>query len=128
MLSFLLKFSKKKTYLRLANKNKRLRWAKEHRHWTLEYWKKVLWTDESKFEIFGSNRRTFVRRRTNEKMLEQCILSSVKHGGGSTMDWGCFRGGKIGDLYRVEKTLRKESYHEILQQDNDPRHTSKIFQ
>jgi hypothetical protein len=28
--------AKKKPYLRLANKNKRLRWAKEHRHWTKE--------------------------------------------------------------------------------------------
>ena len=32
--------AKKKTYLRLANKNKRLRWAKEHRHWTEEDWEK----------------------------------------------------------------------------------------
>ena len=30
--------AKKKTYLRLANKKKRLRWAKEHRHWTEELW------------------------------------------------------------------------------------------
>jgi hypothetical protein len=28
--------AKKKPYLRLANKKKRLRWAKEHRHWTEE--------------------------------------------------------------------------------------------
>jgi transposase len=28
--------AKQKPYLRLANKNKRLRWAKEHRHWTEE--------------------------------------------------------------------------------------------
>ncbi len=75
----------------------------------------MLWTDESKFEVFGSNRRTFVRCRTNEKMLEQCLIPSVKHGGGSVMVWGCFGGGKIGDLYRVEGTLRKESYHKILQ-------------
>ena len=33
------RFAKKKPYLRLANKNKRLRWAKEHRHWTEEpFW------------------------------------------------------------------------------------------
>ena len=32
--------AKKKPYLRLANKRKRLRWAKEHRHWTEEDWKK----------------------------------------------------------------------------------------
>jgi hypothetical protein len=28
--------AKKKAYLRLANKKKRLRWAKEHRHWSDE--------------------------------------------------------------------------------------------
>ena len=32
--------AKKKPYPRLANKRKRLRWAKEHRHWTEEDWKK----------------------------------------------------------------------------------------
>ena len=48
---------KEKPYLRLANKRKRLIWAKEHRHWTEEDWNKVLWTDESKFEVFGSHRR-----------------------------------------------------------------------
>ena len=55
---------------KLASKQKRLRGAKEHRHWTEEDWKKVLWTDKSKFEVFGSQRRTFVRCRKNEKMLE----------------------------------------------------------
>ena len=60
--------AKKKPYLRLANKRKRLRWAKEHRHWTEEDWKKVL---SVKFEVFGSHRRTFVRRRASEKMLEE---------------------------------------------------------
>ena len=32
----LCRVAKKKHYLRLANKKKRLRWAKEHRHWTEE--------------------------------------------------------------------------------------------
>ena len=55
--------AKKKTYLRLANKNKILKWANDHIHWTEEDWKKVLWTDESKFEVFRSQRRTCVRCR-----------------------------------------------------------------
>ena len=88
------RMAKKKPYLRLANKRKRLRWAKEHRHWTDEDWKKVLWTDE--FDVFGSHGRTFVRCRTSEKMLEECLTPSVKHGGGNVMVWGCFRAGKVG--------------------------------
>lgn len=47
----------------MANKKKRLRWAE-----TLEDWKKVLWTDEIKFEILGPN-RTFLRCR-KKKMQE----------------------------------------------------------
>ena len=49
--------------------------------------------DESKFEVFGSHRRTFVRCRTGEKMLEECLTPSVKHGGGNVMVWGCFGAG-----------------------------------
>ena len=49
----------KKPLLTDANKKKRLAWAKKHLQWTLDRWKSVLWFDESKFEIFGSNRRVF---------------------------------------------------------------------
>ena len=53
----------RKPLQRWQNKKKRLSWAMKHRQWTTENWKKVLWTDESKFEIFGSSHRVFVRRR-----------------------------------------------------------------
>ena len=109
----------KKPYLRLANKGERLGLAKEQ-HWTEEDWKKVLWTDESTFEVFGSHRRTFVRRRTIEKMLEECLTPSVKHGGGNVMVWGCFGAGKVGDLYKVKGILNKEGYHSILQRHAIP--------
>ena len=77
-------------------------------------------------------------------MLEECLTSSVKHGGGNVMVWGCFGSGKVGDLYKVIGILNKEGYHSILQrhaipcgqrliganfllqQDNDPKHTSKL--
>jgi hypothetical protein len=112
--------AKKKPYLRLAKKKKRLRWSKKHRHWTEEDWKKVLWTDESKFEVFGSQRRTFMRRRKNEKMLEECLTPSVKHGGGTVVAWVCFGGVKVGDLCMVKGILKKEGYHSILQRHAIP--------
>lgn len=67
-----------------------------------------MWIDESKFEVFGSNRRTFVRCRTNEKMLEQYLNTFSQAWWRECDGLGCFGGGKIGDLYRVEGTLRKE--------------------
>ena len=57
------------------------------RRWTLNRWKSVLWSDESKFEIFGSNRHVFVRRRVGERMISTCVIPTMKHGGGGVMVW-----------------------------------------
>ena len=47
------KKGKKKPYLRLSNKMKRLKWAKDNRH--RKTGTKMLWTDNSKFEVFASH-------------------------------------------------------------------------
>ena len=53
----------RKPLLRRANKEKRLKYAKQHKDWAQEMFNRVLYTDESKFEIFGTKRRQHVRRR-----------------------------------------------------------------
>ena len=134
----------RKPLLRAVNKKKRLEWAKMHKNWGLEDWKKVLWTDESRFELFGTRRRVHVRRLPNERVLPQCIQSTVKHGGGNIMLWGCFGNGLTGDLVKITSTMDKHMYHNILvkhaipsgiriigkgfimQQDNDPKHASGL--
>lgn len=133
----------KKPLLREINRRKRLQWAREHKNWSVNDWRRVLWTDESKFELFGSKRRVFVRRRVGEKFNMECITPTVKHGGGSVMVWGCFADGKVGDLKKIEGIMDKKIYHGILQrnaipsgmrligkgfvfqEDNDPKHSSK---
>ncbi|CAK9827487.1 Transposable element Tc1 transposase [Anthophora retusa] len=136
----------KKPFLKPQNKTKQLWWANEHANWTISDWERVLWTDESKFEVFGNKRRVSVRRKPNEKLLSQCVIPTVKHGGGSVMLWGCFGTNKVDSLVKIDGILRKEQYLKILQdhavpsgtkligenfifmQDNDPKHSAKICQ
>ncbi|KAF2889542.1 hypothetical protein ILUMI_16631 [Ignelater luminosus] len=76
-----------------------------------------------------------------ERISDECIVGTVKHGGGSLMVLGYFGNNKTGYLYRIEETLNKEEYKRILdlpsgrrligrglifQQDNDPKHSSKL--
>lgn len=134
----------RKPLLRPQNKRKRMQWVLDHEDWTEEDFGKVLWTDESKFEVFGSKRRVFVRRSAEEKMMPDCVVPTVKHGGGSVMVWGCFSSHGTGDLVRIHGIMKKEQYKTILeknavpsglrligngfifQQDNDPKHSSKL--
>ena len=61
----------------------------------IRQWKSVLWSDESKLAIFGSNRRVFVRRREGERMVSACVVPPVKHGKGGVMVGG---GALLGSL------------------------------
>ena len=106
----------RKPLLRPVNKQKRPKFAQEHVDWTIDQWKSVLWTDESKFEIFGSHRRQYVRRKVNERFKPDCIVPTVKHGGDSVMVWGYFsHAGVDGQLKKIERIMKKEQYHSILQ-------------
>ena len=67
----------KKPLLKETNK-KRFAWAKKHEQRTLDRWKSVLWSNESKFEIFVSNRHVFVRCREGERMISVCVVPTVK--------------------------------------------------
>ena len=107
-------------------------------------WKQVLWTDESKFEVFGNKRRVYVRRSAEEKMLTQCLVPTVKHGEGSVIVWGCFSQDGVGDLRKIDGIMRKEHYRGILEtsaipsglrligdnfilmHDNDPKRTALL--
>ena len=57
----------RKPLLRRGNKEKRLKFAKQHKDWAQEMFNRVLYTDESRFEIFGTKRRQYVRRRISAR-------------------------------------------------------------
>lgn len=134
----------RKPLLRKQNIKKRLKFALEHRSWTVDDWKKVLWTDESKYEIFGTKRKMYVRRRVGERYLPECIQSTVKHGGGNIMVWGSISAAGPGKIIRINGIMDKKKYHQILihhgipsglrligrgfvyQEDNDPKHSSHL--
>uniref|UniRef100_A0AC34QLD3 Transposase n=1 Tax=Panagrolaimus sp. JU765 TaxID=591449 RepID=A0AC34QLD3_9BILA len=133
----------KKPYVSMKNRKARLDFAREHLNWGIHDWQKVIWSDESKFLLFGSDGISYVRRPVNERFNPKYQIPTVKHGGGSIMVWGCFTRSGVGPLHKVEGIMDQFQYRDILekqmlpfarakkirgwlfQQDNDPKHTSK---
>ena len=46
----------------------------EHKDWTLEQWKKVMWSDESRFTLFQSDGGIRVRREADEVMHSSWLV------------------------------------------------------
>ena len=102
--------ARKKPLLTDRHKTIRLNWAKEHNDWSVDDWYRVIWSDESKFNLFGSDGRVYVRRKAGEDFLPECIQQTMKFGGGNVMMWGCVSGEGVGPLVRVEGRLNGDGY------------------
>ncbi|CAK1590972.1 unnamed protein product [Parnassius mnemosyne] len=114
----------KKPKLTPAMRLKRLEFAKKYKHWTVEDWHKVCFSDESSIQILQDHTQ-FVRRRPNEKFKEDCIVERVKHPL-SIMIWGVISAKGNGRLYIVEKTMRQDQYIKVLSEKLIPQ-TSEWF-
>ena len=76
-------------------------------------WDYIIWSDESRFELFNNDSRNWVWRRANERYKIDCLKPTVKHSIG-VMVWGCFCNNKLGPLVLVEGTLNSDKYIELL--------------
>lgn len=136
---------RKKPFISEVNRQKRLQFAKDYVDKPVEFWKNVIFSDESKFNIFGSDGRKYVWRKRNSALLTKNLRATVKHGGGHVMLWGCMAYNGVGNISFIEGNMNAHSYIDILrgnllrsaekleiqtsyyfQQDNDPKHTAHI--
>lgn len=74
--------ARKKPFISRVNRAKRMAFAKEHLNKTLDFWKKVIYSDESKFCIFGIKGRKYVWRKPCTELKKENLFPTVKHGGG----------------------------------------------
>ncbi len=98
--------TRKVPLLKKANVQARLKFANDSE----EDWVKVLWSDETKIELFGINSTRRVWRRRNTAYDPKNTIPTVKHGGGNIMLWGCFSAKGTGQLHRIKGTMDGAMY------------------
>lgn len=104
----------KKPALTDRHKVNRLKWCQDKADWTLDQWKSVVWSDESRFMVAGNDGGIRVVRKEGERYLDQHILHTYKFGKGSVMVWGCFWAGGIGPLKTLTGNIDQDKYVDCL--------------
>ena len=54
----------------------------------IRQWRRVLFTDESRFTLYRADGRRRVYRRRGERFADACVVERDRFGGGSVMVWG----------------------------------------
>uniref|UniRef100_A0A3B1IQX0 Transposase Tc1-like domain-containing protein n=1 Tax=Astyanax mexicanus TaxID=7994 RepID=A0A3B1IQX0_ASTMX len=132
------------------NRKARLEFARKYRDEPQTFWNTVLWTDETKINLYQSDGKAKVWRKKGTAQDPRHTSSSVKHGGGNVMAWACMAASGTGSIIFIDNVtddgsskINSEVYRQvlsanvrrnatkligrsfILQQDNDPKHTAK---
>jgi len=133
---------RKRALLSKRHKRERLDFALAHQDWTVEDWKTIVWSDETKINRLGSDGRKWVWKKKGEGLSDRLVQGKVKFGGGSLMMWGCMMWNGVGYATKIDGKMDGDLYVSILeedlqeslryygltpdeitfQQDNDPKH------
>ncbi|GBL85210.1 Transposable element Tc1 transposase [Araneus ventricosus] len=136
--------ARRKFFVSAKNRKLSLSFAKSTLNKPETNWNNVLFADESKFNIFGSDGRILVwRTKKNEELNPKNLDGTVKYGGGCVLLWGCMSASKLGNLVFIDDIMNRALYLNILRdnlklsaqnlgiettlyfyQDSDPKHTA----
>jgi hypothetical protein len=132
----------RKPFLREANIIKRREWCLLRANWTVEQWRRVIWSDDSPF-VLRCQRTLNVWRLPEEKYRKECQQASIKHDK-KVMVWWCFAAHGLDHFHWIEGIINQHVYREIItnhlepsaqqlfpdetylfHQDNDPKHKAR---
>ena len=122
-----------------------MNFTEKYKNWTVEDWKRVWWSDETKINRLGSDGKRYVWKQAREGLNDRLIQETVKFGGENLMMWGCMEWEGVGYACKIDGKMDGELYEAILedelmntldyydqnlediifQHDNDSKHTCK---
>ena len=99
----------------------RLQWAQRHFRRGRQQWARVLFCDESRFNLSHHEGGIRVFRRRGERFADNCLIERDRFGGGSVMVWGGIMGRRKTNLIVVQGNLNAQGYtNQILQPEAVP--------
>ena len=101
----------------------RERWAMQRSHCRAQQWRRIVFTDESRFRLFKSDGRVRVWREPNQAYQSDCVQVNESQGISIHIWAGIALNGRT-ELVVLERNVTAETYAEVLQQHFVPFSTS----
>ena len=99
-----------------ARRLRRMAWLTAHapRLFPMRQWRRVHFTDESRFTLYRADGRRRVYRRRGERFADACVVERDRSGGGSVMVWGGIAHGIKSQLIIVAGNMTAVRYRDEI--------------
>lgn len=108
-------------FMKKIHKKNRLKWAKEMLHFGSTYWKRIIFSDEKKFNLDGPDG---MQHYWHDIRNEPEVFSKRVQGGASVIVWGAVSYKGALELIGIQGTLDSEYYCTILSESLIPMATN----
>ena len=98
----------RRPYLSPKQKEARLKFAEEHIHWTIEDWRRVIFTDEMGLQTGANEGIVWVWRAPEEEYSEDCCGVTHKSGFKKIKVWGAIRYNALSKLVILKERGERE--------------------
>ena len=98
----------KRPQLTLRHRHARFDWSHDHLGWTIRTWRRIHWSDESRFLLRPADGGARVCRQRNTSFQDNHILGTTAFEGVTV--WGCFSFECKLDLYVLDGNLTGQKY------------------
>ncbi|GFV89296.1 transposable element Tcb2 transposase [Trichonephila clavipes] len=82
-----------------AHRRRRSLWCREHRNWRDNEWRRVLFTDESRFSLSSDSHSILIWRERGSRNHSSNIIERDRYGGCGVLVWGGIMLGSRTDLH-----------------------------
>lgn len=105
----------KKPLLSDRDRRARMNWCKRYVNWSYAEWSKVIFSDESNFQLVNRKTKIKVRRFSSEKYATRFVQPRLQAGGGSVGIWGCFSASGVGLNMMYSNRMNQHAYLDVLE-------------
>lgn len=107
----------KRPLLTQRHRQARLEWARARQNWNIRSWRRIHWSDESRFLLRHVDGRLRVWRSKGTAFSERNVKPTTAFGGGSVTVWACFSNDCKLPMHILNGTLTGLKYRDDILRD-----------
>jgi hypothetical protein len=108
---------RKRPLFKFHHRRARMEFVEKHLEWTIEDWKKVVWSYETNINCLGSDGRKYLWKDVRGNLSDRVVEGTVKFDSGNLMLWHSMGWDEVAYETKIDGRMDGDLYMAILKDE-----------